>query len=408
MLRWVFLNLRTFLLALVLAISVWVMAVTSSDPDETNTLPTPIPIEYIGQDIRLIAVSELPATTQVTLRAPKSVWDKILSNPQSVRAVVDMSGLAAGVHTVEIVVQVSARPVKVVSLVPSSVTFTLEPVVSRRLPVEIELIGETGLGYQAGQVASTIREATISGPESPVMRVAKVKTTLDISNARADIEARLPLLAVDENGLPVPGVTITPSETTITLPIVRLGGYRDVAVKVITVGRPANGYRLASIAVFPPIVTVYSGNPAIVENLPGYIETLPLNLNGANQNIETRLQLALPADVTLLGNPDVLVQVSILPIESSLTISSRPVEVQNLGPGLKVSVSPTTVDVIVSGPLPLLETLRATDVKVSVDVKGLKAGSYQLTPTVTILLNGLTLESILPGSILVTLANTSP
>lgn len=405
--RWMLINLRTFLLALILAISVWVMAVTSSNPDETNPLPTPVPIEYIGQNVQLITVSELPKSTLVVLRAPRSVWERLLSNPQAVRAIVDMSHLEAGTHTVKINLQVDARPVKVISLAPDSVTLTLEPAISRTLPINVEISGEVALGYQAGQLTLTTQQATISGPESLVRRVATVKAILDINNARADIETTLPLVALDENGLRVHGISLTPAEVTVTIPVIRLGGYRDVAVKVVTIGRPANGYRLASIAVFPPVVTVYSGNPTIVESLPGYIETQPLNLNGANQNIETRLQLALPADITLLGNADVLVQVSILPIESSLTISYRPVEIQNLGPGLKATVSPTTVDVILSGPLPLLETLRATDVKVFVDVKGLKAGSYQLTPSVNIPA-GLSLESILPGSVLVNLTNASP
>ena len=49
MFRWLATNLRIFLLALVLALAVWVTAVTVENPDETQTYPNPIQIEFIGQ-----------------------------------------------------------------------------------------------------------------------------------------------------------------------------------------------------------------------------------------------------------------------------------------------------------------------------------------------------------------------
>ena len=45
-------NIRTFLLALVLGIAVWVSAVSAADPDDVRRYPKSIPIEIIGQDPR--------------------------------------------------------------------------------------------------------------------------------------------------------------------------------------------------------------------------------------------------------------------------------------------------------------------------------------------------------------------
>ena len=50
MFRWISENYRTFLWALALSIAVWVAAVTSADPDETRALPSPVPVQIIGQD----------------------------------------------------------------------------------------------------------------------------------------------------------------------------------------------------------------------------------------------------------------------------------------------------------------------------------------------------------------------
>ena len=43
-------NLRTFLWALVLGLSVWVAAVTAADPDEVRLYPNAVSLELVGQD----------------------------------------------------------------------------------------------------------------------------------------------------------------------------------------------------------------------------------------------------------------------------------------------------------------------------------------------------------------------
>ncbi len=60
MFRWLATNFRTFLLAFALAVAVWVIAVTSANPDETQAYPKPIPIEYVGQDPSLIMADTAP------------------------------------------------------------------------------------------------------------------------------------------------------------------------------------------------------------------------------------------------------------------------------------------------------------------------------------------------------------
>jgi hypothetical protein len=57
----------------------------------------------------------------------------------------------------------------------------------------------------------------------------------------------------------------------------------------------------------------------------------------------------------------------------------------------------------------MLDTLTHQDVLITVDAKGLSEGTHQLTPTVQILISNLQVESILPGTVEVTLApNPTP
>ena len=74
-------------------------------------------------------------------------------------------------------------------------------------------------------------------------------------------------------------------------------------------------------------------------------------------------------------------------------------EVTGLSADMVPHISPAAVDVILSGPLPILNTLTRQDVHVTVDVNGLGAGTYQLTPTVQILASNVGVESLLPGTV---------
>jgi len=409
MLRWLATNVRTFILAFALALAVWVSAVTAADPDETRAFPNPITIEFVGQDPGLIIKGQVTRQIQLTLRAPSSVWEKLTSEKDAVHTLVDLSGLGTGTYRLDVQVQIGVQPVRIISFSPEQLDLTLEALVTRSLPVQLSLTGTPAIGYQAGDAALDPAEVVISGPESLVNQVANVSLSLDLSGLRQNIETTLVLQALDDKGAPVSGLTLNPDSVQVGLPITQQGGYRDLAVKVVTIGRPANGYRLTNIAPIPPVVTVFSSNFEQVNALPGYVETDPLDLNGASADIETRLNLNLPLGVTLVGEQSVLVQVGISAIQGSLTLTNLPVEINNLSSGLQAHFSPDKVAVLLSGPLPALNTLVPADVHVIIDAKGLTPGTYQLTPTIQLLIEGVTVESILPGTVEVVISKkTTP
>lgn len=401
--HWLVTNFRTFLWALVMAVAVWISAVTAADPDEVRLFPASIPVEIVGQDTALVITGTYPKQIGLTLRAPRSVWNRLTTEENSVRAVMDLSGLEAGQHAVDIQVQIVIRPVRIISVTPASATIQLEPLEIRSIPVDLTLSGQPAIGYQAGQTSLDESTAVVAGPASIINKVVKVRASVMLSGAREAIDQVYPLEVLDERNLPLSGVTITPENVHVTIPISQQGGYRDMAVKVVVRGQVASGYRLTGISVFPPIVTVFSSDPQLVNSLPGIVETAALDLNGASDDLSTRLTLNLPAGISVVGEQAVMTQVSIAPIQSSLTLSDKKVEIIGLPAGLLAQVAPETVDVILSGPLPLLDTLSSQDVRVVLDLTGLSAGTHQLNPRVEILIADISVESMLPATVEVTL-----
>jgi YbbR domain-containing protein len=236
-----------------------------------------------------------------------------------------------------------------------------------------------------------------------VEQVERARVEINLTGTRESVDQTMQVQLLDGNNLPIEGLSVNPTSVRVNIPVTQQGGYRDMAVKVIVHGQVANGYLLTNLSVFPPIVTVFSTDPNLVNDLPGVVETQELELSGASDDISTRLSLALPEGVSVVGEQSVQVQVGIEPIISNLTLSDIKIEVVGLGEGLSALVSPIEVDVILSGPAPLLDLLLLQDIRVVVDVTDLGGGVYQLTPRVEILVADVVVESVLPNTVEVTI-----
>jgi YbbR domain-containing protein len=402
--RWFAKNIRTLLLALILGFSVWISAVSAADPDEQRS-PLVVPLDIVGQETSLIITNDVPPTIKVTLRAPHSVWEQLTAQENAVRAILDLTGLSADEHELPVKVQIAVRPVQIVLVEPETVTVRLEHLAIRTLPIALSLSGQPAIGYQVGEATIDPTEVILSGPESLVNQAVRARVLVRLDGMRESIEEALEIEILDKENIPLDGILINPESARVNIPINQQGGFRDVVVKVVVQGQQAAGYRLENISVYPPVVTVFAEDPELVSGLPGIVETEPLDLQDAMQDIATRLSLNLPAGVTVVSTQTqtVQVQVAISPIQTSITLNQH-ISLIGLPEGLVAKPFPETVDVIISGPLPVLEALTPQDITVTVDVTGLDVGTYQLEPKLDTLVENVLVKSILPSTVEVVLS----
>jgi YbbR domain-containing protein len=372
-------NLFSLLLAVVLAAAVWVNAVSTEDPNETRTLSTPLSVEAVGLVEGLVAQGYESTQVQVTFRAPRSLWDLLI--PENLHALVDLEGLAEGQYIVPIQIETNISPVMVEKVEPDALSILVDRMAVRSMAVHAELTGNLAPGFQAGVPRLTPDTVEVSGPESLVDSIAEIVAAVNIEGLRTEMDQNVPLLPLDTDGALVSGVSVDPSSISVSVPVQQLGGYRDLVVKVPLQGVVKNGYRLVGLTINPQVVTLYSDDPEATGNLPGYVETETLDISGASEDITTSLSLVLPEGVQVVGDPKIVVQVSISTIEDSITIS-RPIRFQGLEPGLSVSLSPEYVDVILTGPAPIIWSLRPADIDVFLDLTGKSPGTYKITPQV--------------------------
>ena len=408
MLRWLWGNIGSLLLAFILALAVWIVAVTNADPTETRELG-PIPIDYSGRRQGLLIIGEEPPTTgTVTVRAPLSVWEMI--GPDNVNLSVDLEGLEEGSHELAVETSVDVRPAQVSEWNPGSVSVTLERAATASLDVDVVAVGEPQLGFRTTSVSASPEKAVILGPLSLVDQVVSVIATVNVLERREDFEVEVPLTAVDTSGNVVESVELDPETTLVSVSVEPRERFRLVSVVPNLEGEEQlaeAGYRLTDVSVTPEVITVFSSDPTALEGLPGFVLTSPMDLSGATGDLERRLSLDLPQGVSPVEGQGVLVKVSISPVEGTITVS-RLVEVRSLTDGLFAQLSPEAVDIILNGPLPTLNGLQLEDVIVFVDLLDLEVGTHPVPPLVIIAPTDVEHEPVFPSAIEVTITAEPP
>jgi len=372
-------QINTLLLSILLGLIVWVIAINQENPIVRANYGERLPVTVRGLPDGLMPIQDLSReTVQVVLQAPRDSWDNL--EPSDFNAYIDLSGLGPGVHDVEVAVDVVDPRATVVSIQRPALRVQLDQVIDKEVPVKVDIVDTTAFGYDWQSPVVDPVTVTVTGPETQVSQVTTARAEVSLGNAKSQVERNQTVTPLNGEGQVVPRVNADPNLVHVIVPVEQWPGRKEVAVRVNLVGQPAAGYRLSSVRVNPSTV-VLLGNADVLTQVPGFVETEPVDLEGATGEIQKRVQVIVPQGVTVLEGTAVDVTANITPIEGGTTVQQTPV-VQGLGPGLKAAVALDTVDVILSGPLPSLEALGPDDVFVLLDLTGLLPGNHVITPRV--------------------------
>jgi len=286
-----------------------------------------------------------------------------------------------GVMDVEVRVQVlSEEDVKVVQVEPASLSIELKPVVSQLVPVVADVVGSPPIGYEAQQPVLNPEQVLVSGPEDLVKRVKSAVATVNLSGAVGGVRQSYSLVARDDRGFIVAGVSLEPGSAAVEIQVEQKQFERLVAVSPSLRGSPVAGYNVTAVEVDPPSVTLLG--PIDILNATSVVLTDDVDVSGATSDIFRTVSLRLPTSVTISGSGGtVSVRVRIAAGQGEATFGVAPT-VSGLGSDLRVASVTPLVEVLLQGELPLLRSVIPDQVSVSVDLTGLAAGTHLLEPSV--------------------------
>jgi YbbR domain-containing protein len=133
------------------------------------------------------------------------------------------------------------------------------------------------------------------------------------------------------------------------------------------------------------------------------VTTEPIDINGLTQTFEQTAVLDLPEGLSVDPEQIVTVRIEVEPILTTSTFIRVP-ERRGLRSGFEATVEPTQVRVVVFGPLPVLDALAESDVRVILDLFGLEEGTYSIEPDVIVPDRGIEVRSVQPTAVSVTIA----
>lgn len=396
----------SLLLAFALAVMVWVAATNT----ELQRISFPLngrglPIELVNLPDGMVVIQGNGDEVNVNVLLPRGQEDSVQTSDLVAHA--DLSGLTPGTQQIEVQVerQPGAPPFRVLNWQPDRIVITVDEVITRQIPIEVSVTDSETVPQIYQVLTPTVNPPTmtLTGPRSLVEPVERVVAEISVDSASATvIDEVVPRLIGSEGEIESPNFTMEPEQVSVVAPIQQRQGYEELIVRAALEGEPARGYWVRDLVVTPQLVSVV-GDPAIIEGLNRIVDTAPVDVEGLGEGeVTLPVALELPEGVSPLEDDVVEVTIRIEPQTSSRRVTIVP-EYIGLQPGLVVTnVVPSTVDVLLQGPINELDELNLQDIIATLDLTGYAAGTWLVEPRITPP-GTLQAESVIPEQVEVTI-----
>ncbi|MDO8670737.1 MAG: CdaR family protein [Dehalococcoidia bacterium] len=390
-------NWRLALVALLLSATLWTVVTNDQNPPKVDVLPNDISVEAVNLPPGLGLFRPLDSV-KVKISAPMDSWNRL--SPSSFRAVADLSRSAQGMQEVSVRVDSADRQVRVLEVIPSKVPVRLDMVTEKTVPVRINLLESVPFGYSFKTPNATPAKVKVTGPEALVNQVEAAEADIKLEGAKVSISQSSQLTPRDAQGTAVEGVRIDPQTALAEVAIQQDLHYVTVPINPSVVGNVASGYWMAAVSVSPSTITIV-GDLESLQTI-NFIFTESVDVGGAKSDIVRTVGLTVPQGGSVVGAQKATVRVTVAPTQGRRSYSVDP-GFTGLLPDMQASSG--SLDIVVSGPVPLLQSTEVSEITASVDLTGVITGTHKLTPKVSVP-GGLRLVTVTPDQVDVQIRQT--
>jgi len=292
----------------------------------------------------------------------------------------DLTGVGPGIQELPLTADLPSG-IRDIEISPRVVTVQIEELETQTHEVKVITEGTPAEGYMIGEsaiVGDTGNVVEVTMPKDDYARLGMLAVTVDVTGADATVvNKKAKIVAYDTQGNPMSNVTIVPdtliAETKITLPA------KEMPIQLRYTGTLPEGYSLVSISTTQQSVTVNATQAKLdqMAMFDGYI----LDLSKVKESGEVLVKAEKTDGVAQVTPEEIPVNVVIEATEQR-AMANVPVTLVGLADDLKVSIDNASngrIPVNVKGATTLLQKLKTSDIKLTLDVTGLAEGTHELT-----------------------------
>jgi YbbR domain-containing protein len=370
-------NLVWMLLALGLSVALWTVVTTQENPEVVDVFQA-VPVELRNVPDKLSVTNDVPSVN-VVVSAPRDAWPEL--RPAKFQASVDLSRVGPGVQELPIDVHSIDSRARIVDVNPAKAIVRLEPIKKKDVPVRVLMHGDLAPGYRAQAAKATPDTVSVTGPASAVDQVAVAAADVNLAGVTSSINQVYKVVPQTSTGDRVDRVSVDKENVVVEVPIEQDQAFKAVPISAQIRGAPATGYQVIGLRTDPTAITI-QGEPRVIDGI-SFVSTQPVDLNNAAGDLSVNADLQLPPGVkTTVAPSPIVVRVFVAPIEGSKILDVAPT-VQNV-PAQRSTVNPSSVRLVLAGPMPVLTGLGPKDAKVTLDGAGLTPGTHKLAPKVEV------------------------
>jgi diadenylate cyclase len=380
-------NLLYASFAFLLAVLTWGATIERTNPTAELTFSdVPLRLNGLPSDVEII--NDVPEETSITVRTTTEIGETL--NSDSFQAMADVEIGETGLLRLPVNVTTGVENVDVLVVSPAEIDLELVPIITRTFTIDVQIADQELLPstYELTTVpTASPSEVVVRGPETVINAIRTVQANVSVADVTQTIQRVVTLEALGARDAEVAEVTIEPGQAQITVSVQQREDARQVAVNTVTTGTPPDGYWLSAVQVAPVAVTLV-GETELLDTLPGFVDTLPVDVSNVFGTLETNVPLNVPAGVQVLDETgtavaQVTVSIQVEALQGDLSLT-RSIEIVN-GEGMTITLSTDSVDLLLSGDLPTLREIETDSslVRVTIDAAALPVGqSENVVPAV--------------------------
>ena len=303
-------NLGLKILALVTAIVLWLIVVNISDPVISTTF-SDVPVEIVNASLlsnegKVYQVLDSTDKISVTVAAKRSILDYL--NNSNLHATADVQELNQMDGTIRIRVEANRYNNQIDSIKSKTeyLKMEIENRKNAQFPIQAVVLGEPTEGYVVGNVGMNQNIVIVSGPESLVSKIDKVKTEVSVEGMSSDVSTNMKLKYYDAQGKLLDHSRLNANISSVDLDVEILET-KEVPIVAKISGTPMEGYGINGEATVEPATVVIAGRSAALNGVDSIqISGEKVNIDELNQdlNVAIKLKEFLPDGTALADNKD--------------------------------------------------------------------------------------------------------